>query len=85
MRKVRFVPGVGSSRRIVDTSPKAKALDSVVIEKAFNARPVGSSDGLAHESVDPVAIDSGYPSEAAMDTLRKLPVPKLKKTTKSLF
>jgi hypothetical protein len=32
-----------------------------------------------------VAIDSDYPTEAAMDELRKLPVPKLKKTTKSLF
>lgn len=46
MRQVRFVSGVEKSRRIVDTSPKAKTLDSIVIEKAFNARPVGSSGGL---------------------------------------
>lgn len=33
----------------------------------------------------PVAIDSDYPTEAVMDAIRKLPVPPLKKTTKSLF
>ena len=33
----------------------------------------------------PVAIHSDYPSEAAMDAIRKLPVPPLKKVTKSLF
>ena len=33
----------------------------------------------------PVGIDSDYPSEAAMDAIRKLPVPPLKKVTKSLF
>lgn len=32
-----------------------------------------------------VVIDSDYPSEAALDVLHKLPVPKLKKTSKSLF
>ena len=32
-----------------------------------------------------VAIASDYPSETAMDVLRKLPVPKLKKSSKSLF
>jgi len=32
-----------------------------------------------------VSIDTDYPSEAAMDVLRKLPVPPLKKVTKSLF
>ncbi len=32
-----------------------------------------------------VSIDTDYPSEAVMDELRKLPVPKLKKTSKSLF
>jgi len=33
----------------------------------------------------PVSIDSDYPSEAVMDEMRKLAVPPLKKTTKSLF
>jgi len=32
-----------------------------------------------------VSIDADYPSEVAMDALRKLPVPPLKKVTKSLF
>ena len=33
----------------------------------------------------PVIIDSDYPSEEAMDVLRRLTVPKLKRVTKSLF
>ena len=32
-----------------------------------------------------VSIDADYPGEAAVDALRKLPVPPLKKVTKSLF
>jgi hypothetical protein len=32
-----------------------------------------------------VSIDTDYPSEVAMDALRKLPVPPLKRVTKSLF
>lgn len=32
-----------------------------------------------------VCIDTDYPSEAAMEAIRRLRVPKLKKTTKSLF
>ena len=71
MRKFRFVSGVKNSRRIVDTSPKAKTLDSAEIERAFNAVPV--------------VLDSDYPSEAVMDAIRRLRVPPLTKVTESLF
>ena len=56
---------------------------AVAVLKRYDERDSESSrqaDGLPA-----VSIDSDYPSEAAMDALRKLPVPKLKKTTEDLF
>jgi len=46
MKQVRFVSGAKKSGQIVDTSPKARKLDPELVEKAFGARPVGSSAGL---------------------------------------
>jgi len=56
---------------------------AVAVLKRYDERDSESSrqaDGLPA-----VSIDSDYPSEAAMDVLRKLAVPKLKKTTEDLF
>ena len=46
MAQIKFVSGVKPGSRIVDTSRKLKKLDTGLIEKAFNARPAGSSRGL---------------------------------------
>lgn len=47
MSEVKFVSGVNNKAgKIVDTSPKAKRLDPELIEKAFGAIPVGSSEGM---------------------------------------
>jgi len=46
MSQIRFVSGVKNRRKIVDTSAKARRLDTRIVEKAFSARAVGSSKGL---------------------------------------
>ena len=46
MREIRFVSGTKKDGKIVDTSPRAKRLDPALIEKAFDARPIASSEGL---------------------------------------
>jgi hypothetical protein len=46
MPKVKSVSEAKAGIRIRDTSRKVEKLDAGVIEKAFNARPVGSSRGL---------------------------------------
>ncbi len=46
MPQVKFVSGAKTDDRISDTSRKRKRLDADVVQKAFNARPAGSSRGL---------------------------------------
>ena len=46
MPQVRSVSGAKADIPIRDTSRKVEKLDPGAIEKAFNARPVGSSRGL---------------------------------------
>jgi hypothetical protein len=46
MKQVRFVSGAKKNGLIVDISKKARKLDPELLEKAFSARPVGSSEGL---------------------------------------
>lgn len=46
MSQVKFVSGAKVGGRISDTSRKLQRLDASVVQRAFNARPAGSSGGL---------------------------------------
>jgi hypothetical protein len=46
MKSIRFVSGAKKGGLIVDTSKKVRKLDPELVEKAFSARPFGSSEGL---------------------------------------
>lgn len=46
MPQSKFVSGVKPGRAITDSSRKLKQVPAGVIEKAFKARPAGSSSGL---------------------------------------
>jgi hypothetical protein len=46
MSKVRFVSGAGRPVRILDTSRRAPKMDPAAFEKAFDAKPLGSSEGF---------------------------------------
>ncbi len=78
MTQIRFVSGVKKSDRIVDTSPKAKKLDPALVQKAFDARPVGSSEGMdlfaVREAMERMLQSSGgRPSLAGAMAQVKIP------------
>ena len=58
---------------------------SFLISPTKTQRRKAGANTAARNKIPLVVIDSDYPSDAAMEVLRKLPVPKLRKTTKSLF
>lgn len=64
----------------------ARSLAGPAGHEQLTLEDAGLTDEVAgYILTEPVAIDSDYPNEAAMHKLRELPVPPLKKTTKSLF
>ena len=78
MKQIRFVSGVKKSRQIVDISPKAKRLAPELVEKAFGARPAGSSAGLdlftVREAMERMLQSSGgRPSLERASSQAKIP------------